>query len=91
MADNRAEAREHRRRAGTHTGHHVVCAALVRRLAVSQRTNDGDLVRNRRALGQVLRETFAANFCLHRAQRATVLLRREILRIPRLLVGRATR
>ena len=90
VADHAAHARELQRRAGPVAGEHVVRAALVGRLAVRHRADDGDLVGDLRpSCGSVSLKTTPASLVCDRAQLAAVLDRGVRLGVERLLVGHA--
>ena len=88
MAHNRTDAWEHHSRVRTDARHHVVRTTLVRRLAMGHGANDRQLVRHLGGVLKVLREPLTG-VGLHRAQRTAIFGRREIFRIPCLLMGRA--
>ena len=87
MTDHTTHAGKNHRRAGPDTGHHIVRSACMRRLTMSQAANDGHLIGHLGHLWEILGKLFSGDRGVHRPQRPTIFLGREIFGIKRFLVG----
>ena len=87
VADHTPHSRENHCRAGPDTGHHIVRSTCMRRLAMSEAADDGHLVGHLGHLWEILGKLFSGDRGVHRPQRSTIFLGREILGIKRFLVG----